>query len=224
MKSDLQIQKDIMDELKWDPLLNSAEIGVAVKKGIVTLSGQVDSYSKKIAAEKDALRISGVKALAEDITLGVSPFNVKTDAEVAEAVTNALQWHSSVPENSIRIKVENGIVYLEGEVDWGYQKAGAQLAVENLMGVRAVLNSIKIRQRVIPADVHRKIEDALKRNASIDAAKIRVETLGNKVILKGKVRSSAEKEDAEHAAWSAPGVTGVEDRLELEVPEYSLDD
>ncbi|WP_336518415.1 BON domain-containing protein [Pollutibacter soli] len=224
MKSDIQIQKDVMDELKWDPLLNSAEIGVAVKRGIVTLSGQVDSYAKKIAAEKDALKIAGVKALADDMTFGVSPFLAKTDAEVAEAAVAALKWHSSVPDEKVTIKVENGNVYLDGEVDWEYQRASAKIAIENLVGVKAVINYIKIKPHVVARDVHEKIVAALKRTASIDADKIKVETVGDKVVLKGRVRSSSEREDAEHAAWSAPGVTGVDDRLEIEEPEFSYED
>ena len=132
MKSDNQIQKDVMDELKWEPYLNASDIGVSVKNGIVTLSGQVDTYSKKIAAEKAPKRVAGVKAVAEDIQVGVSPVYSKTDTEIAQAVLNALKWHSAVQEEKIKIKVENGNVKLEGEVEWEYQRNNVKTAIENL--------------------------------------------------------------------------------------------
>ena len=147
MKTDSQIQQDVMEQLKWEPFLNAAQIGVAVKNGIVTLSGQVDSYAKKLAAENATKKIEGVKALAEDIQIGVLPLYSKTDSEIAEAVYNALKWHAAVQEEKIRIKVENGIVKLEGEVDWEYQRRNAQAAIENLIGVRLVINLITISRK-----------------------------------------------------------------------------
>lgn len=224
MKTDLQIQKDVMDELKWQPVLEAAEIGVAVKHGIVTLSGQVDSYLKKKVAEKTARKVDGVKAVAEDIIVGVSPHNKKTDAEIAQAVLNALQWHSGVQDQKIKINVEDGIVRLEGEAEWEYQRSNAKSAVEHLQGVRAVINAIVLKPRVMAADVKQQINAAFRRNAVIDAATINITIINSKVVLNGTVRSFAEKQDAEKAVWNAPGVSSVENNLEIEVPEYSFVD
>lgn len=224
MKSDSQIQKDVMEELRWEPMLNAAEIGVTVKNGVVTLSGKVDSYPKKLAAEKAAKRVAGVKAIAEDMQVGILPGNRKTDAEIAEAVLNALKWHAAVQEEKIKIKVEEGVVRLEGEVEWEYQRANAKNAIENLEGVRSVINLIAVTPRITASDIQQKINAAFHRSANIDAGKITAEVSGSKVILRGKVRSFAERDDAEIAAWNAPGVTSVESKLEIEVPEYSFEE
>jgi|694.fasta_scaffold18310_8 osmotically-inducible protein OsmY len=222
MKTDAEIQKDVIDELKWEPFLNASEIGVAVKNGIVTLSGIVDSYSKKLSAEKATKRVSGVKAIAEDIQIGISPSYSKTDAEIAEAVLNALKWHTPVKEEKIKIKVEDGIIRLDGEVDWEYQKNNAKIAIEHLAGVRGVNNFITVKPRAMAADVTKKIVSAFHRSATIDANGISVDVQGNKVILRGKVRSIAEKEDAEFAAWNAPGVLILENKLVVEEHEMSF--
>lgn len=221
MKTDVQIQKDVMDELKWQPFLTSSEIGVAVKNGIVTLSGIVDSFSKKLDAERAAKKVAGVKAIAEDIQIGVSPVYRKTDAEIAEAVVNALKWHSAVPDDKIQVKVEDGVVTLQGELEWEYQRTSARNAVQNLTGVRSVANLITIKPKLNPFELEQKISAAFQRNATIDAGKVNVSTLGNKVILTGKVRSFAESEDAENVAWAAPGVYHVENKLTVEEPEYA---
>lgn len=222
MKTDIQIQNDVLDELKWEPFLNSSEIGVAVKNGVVTLTGIVDMYSKKIYAEKAAKRVSGVKAIAEDIQVGVSPTYRKTDTEIAEAVVNALKWHTAVQEDKIRIKVEDGVVKLEGEVEWEYQRVAAKTAIQYLTGVRAVSNLITVKPKISPFEIEQKIKAAFHRHASLDSAKISADIIGNKVILRGKVRSFTEKEDAESAAWAAPGVLNVESKLEVEEPEYAF--
>jgi osmotically-inducible protein OsmY len=224
MKSDIQIQKDVMEQLRWEPFLNASEIGVTVKNGIVTLSGHVDSLSKKLTAEYAAKKIAGVKAIAEDIQIGVSPSFNKTDTEIAEAVLNALKWHSAVQEEKIKIKVENGIVRLEGEVEWDYQRTNARSAIENLAGVRSVLNLITVNPLITAADIENKISSAFHRSATIDSQRIAAEVKGSKVILRGKVRTIAEKEDAENAVWNAPGVMSVESKLEVEVPEYAFED
>jgi osmotically-inducible protein OsmY len=224
MKSDSQIQKDVLEQLKWEPFLNASEIGVAVKNGVVTLSGNVDSYSKKITAENATKKIAGVKAMAEDIQIGVSPAYSKTDTEIAEAILNALKWHSAVQEEKIKIKVENGNVRLEGEVEWEYQRTSVRSAIEHLGGVRSVINLIAVKPKVKPSDIQQKISSAFHRSATIDAGKITADVTGAKVTLRGKVRSFAEKQDAENAAWNAPGVTIVESGLEIETPEYSMEE
>lgn len=222
MKTDVQIQKDVMDELKWQPILNSSEIGVAVKNGIVTLSGMVDSFSKKLSAEKAAKKIIGVKAIAEDIQIGVSPAYRKTDTEIAEAVLNALKWHSVVPEDKIKLKVEDGIVTLEGELEWEYQRTNAKTAIQDLTGVRSVVNLITVKPKLNSVELERKITEAFRRNATFDASKINVSTVGNKVTLSGRVRSFIESEDAADVAWAAPGVFEVDNNLTIEEPEYAF--
>jgi osmotically-inducible protein OsmY len=215
MITDAEIQKNVMDHLKWQPILNAAEIGVSVKNGIVTLSGIVDSYSKKIAAENAVKKLAGVRAVAEDIQVGVSPSTHRTDTEIAEASLHALRWNASVPDENIKLKVENGIVTLEGEVEWEYQRRAARSAIENLNGVSTIFNLIVVKSKVVPGNVKQKISSALHRSATLDADKIFVDVVGNKVVLTGKVRSLAEKEDAIDAAWTAPGVDSVESKIEI---------
>lgn len=213
MKTDYEIQQDVMNQLKWDPFLKSSEIGVAVKDGIVTLSGHVDIYSKKIEAERAAKKVSGVRAVAEDIVVGMTPEFRKTDAEIAAAVLDALKWNSSVDEKQIRVKVEDGVVTLEGEVEWEYQRMSAKNAVIHLTGVKSVINTILLKTKATPKDIQQKITAAFHRAATVDAEKVVVEVNGNKAILRGSVRSFAEKDDAEEAAWSAPGISLVENNL-----------
>ena len=224
MKTDIEIQKDIMEQLKWEPFLDASEIGVAVKNGIVTLSGIVDSYSKKILAEKVAKKIAGVRAIALDIQVGLSPVYRKTDAEIAEAVASSLKWHTMIPDQKITVSVENGSVKLEGEVDWDYQRKQALKAVQDLIGVRSVTNLVKVKDRVTSTDIQKEITSAFQRSANIDADKIKIEVQGSKVTLFGTVRSLPEKEDAENAVWFAKGVTSVDNKLKIEEPEYSFED
>lgn len=216
MQSDLKIQQDVINHLKWQPSINASNIGVAVKDGVVTLSGQVDNYYEKLAAENAAKKVVGVRAIAEDIQVGVSPLFHKTDAEIAESVLNALKWHSAVPEDKIKVKVDDGFVTIEGEVEWEYQRESAKNAVSNLQGVRNLVNNIVIKPNLSPADIKSKITDALHRTATVDAGKVTVDINGTKVSLYGSVRSFAEKEDVEDAAWCAPGVTKVESHLAVE--------
>lgn len=222
MRTDADIQKDVIAQLKWEPFLHAENIGVAVKGGIVTLSGQVDSYSKKISAELATKKVFGVKAVAEDINVGASPVYRRTDAEIAEAVVNALRWHSAVVDDKIKVKVEDGIVTLEGEVDWNFQRQNAVNAIQNLIGVIRVNNFIIVKPSPTSKDVQDKIHQALHRSATVDSDKIAVTVSGSKVVLTGTVRSLAEKDDAELAAWSGRGITSVENRLQIAVPEFSF--
>lgn len=222
MKTDDQIQMDVMEELRWQPYLKASEIGVAVKDGIVTLSGRVDSYSKKLAAEKAAKKIAGVRAIAEDIQIGISPETGKSDTEIAEAALNALKWNAMVPADKIKLKVEDAIVKLEGEVEWEYQRQQAKKAIQHLTGIRFIINSITVTPKVKLSDIEHKISAAFHRSATIDAEKVKAEIDNNKVILRGKVRSFAEKEDAENAAWAAPGILEVENDLQIEEKQFAF--
>lgn len=224
MRSDSQIQKDVLEELRWTPYLNASEIGVSVKNGIVTLSGMTDSYTKKMQAEKAAKSIAGVKAVALDIQVGISPSYRKTDTEIAEAVMNALKWHSAVKEEKIKVKVEDGVVKLEGEVDWDFQRTNIKNTIDHLLGVRSVINLMTVKPHVTPADVLQRINSAFHRSATIDSSKIKAEVQGSSVTLRGTVRSFAEKEDAEKAAWYAPGITMVDNKLQIVIPEYVYED
>lgn len=221
MKTDLEIQKDVMDELKWELLTNANEIGVAVKDGIVTLSGTVDSYYKKLQAERAATKVLGVKAVAQEIGVHLSGRGVRNDSEIASAVLNALAWHSSIPEEKIKVKVEKGWVTLEGEVEWDFQRNYSKSAVENLQGVVGISNNIRITPKLKSADIKNKIFSAFHRSATLDSDSINIATEGSKVILSGKVRSFIEKKDAERAAYLAPGVTQVENKLIIDTEVYS---
>lgn len=221
MKTDEQIQNDVIEELRWEPVLNACEIGVSVRNGIVTLSGTVDTYNKKVLAEKAATRIKGTKAVALDIIVRTGENSKKTDAEIAAAVLNALKWHSGVKENQIKVLVEDGWVILSGEVEWDFERTAAVKAVENLTGVTGISSHIKVVPAVHIKDVRQKISDAFHRNATIDAGRIIIDIVADRIVLKGKVKSLAEKAEAANAAWLTPGVHSIENRLEVEVPVYS---
>jgi osmotically-inducible protein OsmY len=212
-KTDAQLQRDVIDELRWDPSVGSAEIGVAAKNGVITLSGQVESFAKKYAAVRAAERVAGVRAIAEEVNV-VLPMSFKrTDTDIAHAAASTLKWDVQVPDDRVKARVDDGWVWLEGDVEWQYQSAAAERAVRNLAGVRGVTNLLQVKAHASAPDVKERIESALKRHAEIDSQQIRVEATDGSVTLRGKVRSWAERQDAELAAWSAPGVTRVHDEL-----------
>jgi osmotically-inducible protein OsmY len=216
MKTDFQIKEDVLNELSWQPNIDETQIGVIVENGVVTLSGVVDNYAKKLAAEKAVKAVVGVKAVALDIEVKYGLEYKKTDKEIAKAVADALKWNSSVPEDDVKVKVENGWVYLSGEVQWSYQKNAAKIAVENILGVRGVSNTIKLKSDLEPVEIKKNIKKAFQRLADIDADNIILETHGHTVTLRGKVHSLKEKEDAETAAYNAPGVYDVKNELKVE--------
>lgn len=213
MKPDLQLHKDVLDELRWDPRVNEAEIGVAVKDGVVTLTGFVPTFAQKYAAEKVVERIAGVRAVAEDLHVLPTDGFVHNDTDIAHAVVKALASNIEVPPEKVTAAVQGGWITLKGEVSWNYQKAAAERAVRYLGGVKGISNLVEVKPKASPAEVKTKIEAALKRTAEIDAKAIEVQTADGKVTLKGHVRSWAERADAERAAWAAPGVKEVDDRL-----------
>ncbi|HEU4556155.1 MAG TPA: BON domain-containing protein [Chitinophaga sp.] len=213
MKSDIEIQRDVMDELLWEPSIHASDIGVVVRNGVVTLMGAVRNYGEKLAAEKAAKRIKEVKAVIMDINIRICNKHMKADKEITEAALNALKWNSFVPEDRIQLKVENAWITLEGEVEWQFQKESATNAVHHLVGVRGVSNFIKVKPVLTPILVKDVIKKALERSADIEAEKIDIELSGGKIILKGKVRSWGERRAVERAVWATPGVVDVNDEL-----------
>jgi osmotically-inducible protein OsmY len=218
MRLDSELQRDVAAELNWDASIRNEDIAVAVKEGTVTLAGTVDSYAQWYAAGRAAERVKGARAIVNDLKVLVPSAKERSDPDIAHAALNALKWDSEVPDEQLKLKVVNGWVTLQGEVEWQYQRSAAERVVRGLTGVRGVTNAIAVRRTPAPADVKQRIRDMLKRQAEFDAENVVVDIVGHTAKLRGKVRSFAEKRDAERAAWQTPGVTIVENNLTIEMP------
>ena len=213
MRTDTQLHKDVIDELSWQPSIRESEIGVSVKDGVVTLSGFVESYAQKKAAERAAEAVSGIRALAEELQVKVPGSLARTDTEIAHQIVSALNWDVEVPKNRVKARVENGWVTLEGDVEWDFQRAAALRAVRFLAGVKGVINLIALTVYASPTDVSQRIKGALRRSAEKSAQLVKVETHEGTVTLRGRVQSWAQREEVERAVWAAPGVKQVDDHI-----------
>jgi osmotically-inducible protein OsmY len=223
MRTDSDILKDVVAELKWEPGLRDDDIAVSVRDGVVTLAGFADSFADKWRAERVASRVKGVRAIADDIEVRLPSTSERPDPEIARAAVNALEWNILVPHDRLKVTVEKGWVTLEGEVDYYYQSEEAERSVRHLTGVKGVTNLVTVRSQPTPSveEVKRRIKEALQRGAEFDADRITVEVQGHKVILNGTVRSYAELRDAERAARNAPGITDVENHLTVDPTVFS---
>lgn len=212
---DYDLKKAVVAEMEWAPEIDASKVSVSAEKGVITLTGRVHTYSEKQLAERIAKRVQGVKGVANDIEVAVTIGDQRDDTDVAQSAVNALQWNAIVPKSGITVMVRKGWITLEGEVEWNYQRRAAEDAVRSLRGIHGVSNAITLKPRAAAADVKDKIEAALRRSAELDAEQIIVETSDGGVTLRGHVRSWIERDDAVNAAWSAPGVTRVLDRLDI---------
>ena len=215
MKTDIQLQRDVLTELAWEPSVNSSQIGVEVKDGIVTLAGHVGSYVEKWEAERAAQRVAGVTALAVEMDVALPGSSARNDVDIARAASNVLQWSTYWAENQIKVVVENGWITLSGELDWDYQRKAAERAVRGLMGVVGISNQIVLKPAAVLTPVRSEIEAALKRRIHSDARHIAVEVDGTDVTLSGTVHSWSERDAARSSAWSTPGVRNVSDSLDI---------
>jgi osmotically-inducible protein OsmY len=213
MKTDDEIKRDVEEELRWDPEIDSTNIAVAVKDGVVTLTGFVPSYIQKFQAEQDAKRVAGVVAVANDIEVRVPALDQRPDPDIARDAVQALKDRLPFSSRNIKVIVRDGWITLEGDVEWNFQRERAEDAVRRVKGVKGVINSIQVKPKITPVEIKKKIEDALKRRAELDAGRIQVETHDGEVVLKGTVSTWIERDEAERAAWSAPGITKVENKL-----------
>ncbi len=216
MKTDLQLRQDVLSELAWDPAVRTRDVGVAVRNGVVTLLGHIESYAEKHAIERAVQRIRGVKALVVEMDVRLGASALRSDAELAAAAGHALAWHVHVPQGKVQPVVERGWITLNGELQWNYQRKAAERAVRDLVGVRGVANLISIQSAVATADIRKGIHDALVRQVEEGARQIEVVVADSQVTLRGKVHSWSERKAAQWAAWSAPGVSSVVNRLVIE--------
>jgi osmotically-inducible protein OsmY len=213
--TDIELKRHVESALEWDPSVDAAEIGVSVEGGVVTLRGDTGSYAVRAAIERAVLRVYGVKGVANELTVRLVTGFERNDTDIAQAAVTALAWHAMLPQNHVTVTVSQGWLILNGTLDWQYQKEAAARAVRDLIGVKGVTNHIIVAPHLQPGDVRAKIEAAFKRSAEIDARRVSVAAQDGKVTLSGNVRSWAERQEAERAAWAAPGVTHVDDRLSI---------
>lgn len=213
--TDKELKAHVQNALDWEPSVDAKDIGVSVDEGVVTLRGNVASYTEKLTAERVALRVYGVKAVADDLAVRLASSHERTDTEIAQAAVAALKWSTLVPDNRVTLAVKGGWITLSGALDWQYQKDAAARALRDLTGVKGLMNDIRVQPHVKTADISEKIEAAFKRSAEIDARRVNVIAQDGKIILSGSVHSWAERQEAERAAWAAPGVSHVDDRLTI---------
>jgi osmotically-inducible protein OsmY len=215
MRLDSDIKRDVEDELRWDPDIDATDISVSVHNGVVALTGFVRSYSQKTQAERDAKRVAGVMGVANDLEVRLPVIDQRPDPEIVRDAVAALKAELPFSSENIKVVAKDGWLTLEGAVEWNYARERAENAVKRIRGVKGVTNSIEVKPKVAPFEIRRKIEDAFRRSAEIDASRITVEANGSEVILRGTVRSWAERQEAERAAWAAPGVTRVDNRISI---------
>lgn len=213
MKTNEELQNDVQDAIKWQPLLKAAEIGVTAKNGVVTLSGVVNSFTKKIEAEKAAKSIIGVRAVVENIDVKISTSLLKNDEDLATEILSSMKWDWSVPNDKVQVKVEDAWVTIDGNVEWNYQKEAARSCAANLIGVKGVTNNLVVKADSKDNIEQEDIEKALSRSWMVDDHNIQVKVKGNKVVLRGAVESIFEKDEAARLAWNAPGVNEVDNEL-----------
>jgi osmotically-inducible protein OsmY len=217
MRLDSDIRRDVEDELRWDPDIDATDIAVAVNSGVVALTGFVRSYSQRTQAERDAKRVAGVVGVANDIEVRLPVIDQRPDPDIVRDAVSALKSELPYSSENIKVIAKDGKITLEGSVEWNYARERAEKAVKRIRGAKSVTNSITLKPKVAPYEVRRKIEDAFRRSAEIDASRVTVEANGSEVILRGTVKSWAEREEAERAAWAAPGVTKVDNRVTISV-------
>ena len=215
MKTDIELKKDVNAELEWDPEIDATQVGVTVKDGVVTISGHLKTYADKFAIERALRRIEGVRAIAMEVDVTLSPQHQRSDSEIAAAAAQALKWQARIPDDRLRVTVERGWITLAGEVEWEFQRRAAESAVRQLLGVVGVSNGVTLAARNVPGDLSTRIGDALQRQALREAKKVEVNVDGSKVTLRGQVHSWQERDAVQGAVWAAPGVRTVINELRV---------